>query len=313
MRKNQPRMEERIERRISAITSISMCALTVIAQIATTLILTHFLREKASYAYTALELLGAVVAIRVYQRSGSPSYKLVWMCLLLALPVSGMILFWLWGGTHQAKSLSLRQVPPVPQRESWRMSSEANLSRLRRQSATWGRLAAYLQKKGFLLYRNTQAKYFGDGKPFFDDLIEHLSKAEVYIFLEYYILAEGKLWDRMFSVLRERAAAGVEIHVIFDDFGNLTRFSDATLQAVQDAGIEVEVFNPVHRYVNRIYFNYRDHRKIAVIDGQFAYTGGLNIGDEYINERERFGYWKDSGVRIEGEGAWGFAAQFMQM
>lgn len=83
MRKNQPRMEERIERRISAITSISMCALTVIAQIATTLILTHFLREKASYAYTALELLGAVVAIRVYQRSGSPSYKLVWMCLLL--------------------------------------------------------------------------------------------------------------------------------------------------------------------------------------------------------------------------------------
>ncbi len=130
-------------------------------------------------------------------------------------------------------------------------------------------------------------------------MIEHLSKAEVYIFLEYYILAEGKLWDRMFSVLRERAAAGVEIHVIFDDFGNLTRFSDATLQAVQDAGIEVEVFNPVHRYVNRIYFNYRDHRKIAVIDGQFAYTGGLNIGDEYINERERFGYWKDSGVRIE--------------
>ena len=111
----------------------------------------------------------------------------------------------------------------------------------------------------------------------------------------------------------EQAAAGVEIHVIFDDFGNLTRFSDATLQAVQDAGIEVEVFNPVHRYVNRIYFNYRDHRKIAVIDGQFAYTGGLNIGDEYINERERFGYWKDSGVRIEGEGAWGFAAQFMQM
>ena len=123
MRKNQPRMEERIERRISAITSISMCALTVIAQIATTLILTHFLREKASYAYTALELLGAVVAIRVYQRSGSPSYKLVWMCLLLALPVAGMILFLLWGGTHQAKSLSLRKVAPPAEREScppWR-------------------------------------------------------------------------------------------------------------------------------------------------------------------------------------------------
>src|SRR5699024_4482670 len=108
--------------------------------------------------------------------------------------------------------------------------SEANLSRLKRQSPTWGRLASYLQKKGFLLYRNTDAKYFGEGKDFFDDLIDHLSRAEVYIFLEYYILAEGQLWDRIFNVLRERAAAGVEIHVIFDDFGNLTRFSDASLQ-----------------------------------------------------------------------------------
>lgn len=313
MPRKLPQVKERTERRISAITSISMCALTVIAQIATTLLLTHFLREKANYFYAILEFIGAIVAIRVYQRSGSPSYKLVWMCLLLALPVSGMILFCLWGGTHQAKSLSLRPVPPIPQRESWKMASEANLTRLRRQSTTWGRLAAYLQEKGFLLYRNTDAKYFGDGAEFFDDLIDHILEAETYIFLEYYILAEGQLWNRIFAALRDRIAAGVEVHVIFDDFGNLTRLSDATLQAMQNAGIEVEVFNPVHRYVNRIYFNYRDHRKIAVIDGQFAYTGGLNIGDEYTNLVERFGHWKDSGVRIEGEGAWGFAVQFMQM
>ena len=313
MHKRTHPVEERTERRISAITSISMCVLTVLVQIATTLLLTHFLREMADVVYAILEIIGAIVAIRVYQRPGSPSYKLVWMCLLLSLPVAGMILFWLWGGTHQAKSLSLRHVPPIPQRESWRMASDTNLARLRRQSPTWGRLASYLQKKGFLLYRNTAAKYFGEGADFFDDLIGHLSRAEVYIFLEYYILAEGQLWDRIFAVLRERAAAGVEIHIIFDDFGNLTRFSDESLQAMQNAGIEVEVFNPVHRYVNRIYFNYRDHRKIAVIDGQVAYTGGLNIGDEYVNLKERFGHWKDSGVRIEGEGAWGFAVQFMQM
>ena len=113
--------------------------------------------------------------------------------------------------------------------------------------------------------------------------------------------------------MREKAAAGVEVRVIFDDFGNLTRLSDTMLQAIQHAGIEVEVFNPVHRYVNRIYFNYRDHRKIAVIDGYYAYTGGINLADEYANLIVRFGHWKDSGVRIEGEGAWGFAVQFMQM
>lgn len=311
MRKRKP--EERIERRISAVTSLSMCALTVIAQIALTLFLASFLHAKVYYIYFFLELAGAAAAIRVYQRPGSPSFKLVWMCLLLALPVSGILLFLLWGGTHQAKSLSLRKIPPMVERESSRMESANNVSRLKKQSPAWGRLASYLEKRGFLLYRNTSAQYFSDGAAFFDDLVAHMERAEVYIFLEYYILAEGQVWDRIFAVLRERAAAGVEIRIIFDDFGNLTRLSDATLQAMQDAGIEVEVFNPVHEYVSRIYFNYRDHRKIAVIDGQYAYTGGINIGDEYANLMVRFGHWKDTGVRIEGEGAWGFAAQFIQM
>ena len=313
MHKNLPQSTERTERRISAATSISMCVLTVLAQIVTTLVLTHFLREKAYFMYAALEIAGAIVAIRVYLRPGSPSYKLVWMCLLLALPVAGMILFCLWGGTHQAKSLSLRKIPPTPARESQKMSSDVNLSRLMSRSPAWGRIAAYLQKRGFFLYRNTDAHYFGDGAAFFDDLIARMSQAEVYIFLEYYILAEGKVWDRIFSVLQERAAAGVEVRIIFDDFGNLTRLHDETLQQIQNAGIEVEVFNPVHRYVNRIYFNYRDHRKIAVIDGYYAYTGGINIADEYANLIVRFGHWKDSAVRIEGEGAWGFAVQFIQM
>jgi len=313
MHKKYPRAPERIERKISAATSVFMCVLTVLLQVATTLLLTYFLREKAGYAYAVLELLGAVVAIGVYQRPGSPSYKLVWMCLLLVLPVAGMILFFLWGGAQQAKSLSLKKIPPVPMKESERMAGENNLSRLRRQSPAWGRLPAYLQKRGFNLYRGTNAKYFGDGAEFFDDLIQHLERAEVYVFLEYFILAEGEIWNRIFSVLKQRVAAGVEVHIIFDDFGNLTRLSDEMLQAIQNAGIEVEVFNPVHRYISRIYFNFRDHRKIAVIDGRFAYTGGINIADEYANVITRFGHWKDSGVRLEGEAVWGFATQFIQM
>ena len=131
--------------------------------------------------------------------------------------------------------------------------------------------------------------------------------------MEYYILAEGSVWDEIFAVLRERAAAGVEIHLIIDDFGTLTRLSDEMLQSIKDAGIEVEIFNPVHKYISRLYFNYRDHRKITVIDGYVAYTGGINIGDEYANRMERFGHWKDSAIRLEGDGAWGFAVQFMQM
>ena len=307
------RNHERTERRISAATSLLMCALTVLAQIAVTLLLVHFLKEKASFVYALLQLIGVVVAIRVYQRTGSPSYKLSWMCLLLILPVSGMILFCLWGGTHQAKKQSLKPVPPIPQRESVKMLSGMNHAALTRRSPTWGRLSAYLQKREFWLYRNTNAAYFEEGEAFFRDLVQHLKQAETYIFMEYYILAEGSVWDEIFAALRERAAAGVEIHLIVDDFGTLTRLSDETLQTIRDAGIEVEIFNPVHRYISRLYFNYRDHRKITVIDGDMAYTGGINIGDEYANRVERFGHWKDSGIRLEGDGAWGFAAQFMQM
>ena len=308
-----PHTTERTERRISAATCILLCALTVLAQIATSFLLTYFLREKASFVYGCLVFIGAIVAIRVYIRPGSPSYKLAWMCLLLALPVTGMILFWVWGGTHQAKNLSLKKVPPIRQWESQQMESETNLARLRRKSPDWGRLAGYLQKRSFLLYRNTQTHYIKSGEEFFEDLLEHLSRAETYIFMEYYILAEGRLWDRIFEVLRRRAAAGVEVHIIVDDFGTLTRLSDEMLQKMEAAGIQVVNFNPVHRYISRIYFNYRDHRKITVIDGEVAYVGGINIGDEYANIVERFGHWKDSALRLEGDGAWGLAVQFIQM
>ena len=312
-RTKRPGSQERIERRISAAGRLTLCVLLLLLQIFTTLALSALLQQRASYVYGALELMGAGFAIWIYSRSGSPSYKLSWMCLLLLVPVAGVILFCLWGGLHQAKDLSLKMVTMPPERGAIVQASEANFARLNRELPNWGRVAAYLQKRGFWLYRNTHAHYLPDGAAFFDDLIEHLAKAETYIFLEYYILAEGEIWDRIFAVLRERAAAGVEVKIIFDDFGNITRLSDPMLQAIQNCGIELEVFNPVHKYVNRLYFNYRDHRKITVIDGHWAYTGGINIGDEYANRIRRFGHWKDSGVRIEGDAAWSFTLQFIRM
>jgi len=306
-------IEEKTERRISAGVSIALCIVVVGLQIALCILLSNFLYAKATYVYGALEVLGAIFAVAIYTRSGSPSYKLSWMCLLLLTPVAGMILFWLWGGTHQAKTLSLKIIPPPAEKIGNREESARAIARLEKRSPAWGRLATYLQKRGFLLYGGTEVQYFGDGAAFFDDLVAHLEKAETYVFLEYYILAEGAVWNRIYRVLKERAAAGVEIRIIFDDFGNITRLSDKTLLEIQEAGIEVEVFNPVHKYVNRIYFNYRDHRKVAVIDGFYAYTGGINIADEYANIVNRFGHWKDSGVRLDGAAAWGFASQFIQM
>lgn len=307
------KIEQKTERRISAAFRITLCAVVVGLQITMSFLLSYFLQTKANLIYGALELVGAVFAIWIYTRSGSPSYKLSWMFLLLAVPVAGIILFFLWGGTHQAKTLSLKKVSPPFESPKMLEACRRNTTRLENWSPAWGRLTKYLQKRGFLLFGGSDAHYIGDGAELFDDMVAHLEKAEKYIFMEYYILAEGTVWNRIFRVLRERAAAGVEIHIIFDDFGNITRLSEHMLQSIQDAGISVEVFNPVHKYVNRLYFNYRDHRKATVIDGKYAYTGGINIGDEYANLVNRYGHWKDCSVRLEGEGVWGITAQFILM
>ena len=117
----------------------------------------------------------------------------------------------------------------------------------------------------------------------------------------------------MLEVLTERARQGVEIKIIFDDFGNITRMRGETIEQMQADGMEVRIFNPVHQYVNRLYFNYRDHRKILCVDGQYAYTGGVNVADEYVGIVRRFGEWKDGGVLLDGPGAWGLTAQFVHM
>ena len=199
----KPVVAERTERRISAAASIAMCAVVILVQIASTLLLSRFLHDYAGFIYGALQVVGFLVAVWIYtRRESSPSYKLSWMCLLLALPVAGMLLFVLWGGTHQAKTLSLKKVPGPADRESARRRSAASISRLRKLDASWGRLSTYLQKRNFLVYENTDAKYFGDGADFFDDLLAHMEQAETYIFLEYYILAEARIWDWMHSVLQ---------------------------------------------------------------------------------------------------------------
>ena len=126
-------------------------------------------------------------------------------------------------------------------------------------------------------------------------------------------MAEGQLWDRLMDIFRRKAGQGVEIKVLFDDFGSMMRMSEEAVEELRRIGAEVLIFNPVHHYVNRLYFNYRDHRKIACIDGDTAYTGGANIADEYANLMERFGYWKDDGIRLEGQGPGPLTREFIYM
>lgn len=304
--------KQRIERRVSAGLRIMLAFLLLLLQIALIVALSVFMKENAGVLYMLLEFFALGCAVVIFFKRRCPTYKFSWILLVLAIPVVGLILYCLWGDNAEKSSVK-KKVPIKKERKSTQMCSENAIAKLGRKYPQWERLARFCHKNGFMLYENTDSHYFPEGADYLFDLIKQMEKAEYYIFLEYFIIAEGKVWNQMLKVLKDRAAHGVEIKVLFDDFGNIFRFSDEMLQELQDAGIEVIAFNPVHQFVNRLKFNYRDHRKIAVIDGRVAYTGGVNIADEYANIIERFGHWKDSGICVEGEAVWGFTNQFIHM
>lgn len=312
MKRNHP-VRQTTERRISASLRIALVLFLLLLNIASVMVLTYFLQVHAFIAFAILELIAIGVAVGIQSSASSGSYKLAWTLLVVALPVGGMILYVLWGGNIQSKRLNLLPIPPPQDRVQDRRWSAIDQEKLGRSYPNWQRASRLLTRRGFLLYRDTAAVYFSTGEDFFDDAIGRMEKAERFIFLEYFILAEGQLWDRVLSVLIDRARRGVEVKIIFDDFGNITRMRGETIEKMRSEGIEVCVFNPVHQYVNRLYFNYRDHRKILCVDGQYAYTGGVNVADEYVGLLIRFGEWKDGGVLLDGPGAWGLTAQFIHM
>ena len=275
----KPKVQQKTERRISAALRLGLVAVLLLAQIALVLFLSDLLRQRMAMAYTVLELLALAYAFRINSRPGGSSYKLGWTLLILTVPVVGLILYWLWNGDHPQKRLDLKKLPRPQESEARREASRLQVEKLRREHPEWGRLAAYLDRQGFPLYTGTGAVYLPTGEAYLEDMLERMEQAEHFIFMEFYIMAEGQLWDRLMDIFRRKAGQGVEIKVLFDDFGSMMRMPEEAVEELRRIGAEVLIFNPVHHYVNRLYFNYRDHRKIACIDGDTAYTGGANIAD----------------------------------
>ena len=170
----------------------------------------------------------------------------------------------------------------------------------------------YLYSAGkFVTYTNTDTRYFASGASMFDNILEDIEKAEKFIFIEYFIISDGILMKRLFPILEQKAKQGVDIRIIYDDFGSHGTFKRKTKRKIKSIGIKLNAFNRLLPKFN-VLLNYRDHRKIVVIDGQVAYTGGANFADEYINEKRSHGYWKDSGIRLQGPAVDGFTLMFLR-
>ncbi len=263
-------------------------------------------------AGTALSVVMCLILVR--QDSTAPEFKISWIILFIVMPVPGGLLYLLWGDKRPAWKLRRKLERAAAQVAPLRTAAQepAPAAALQREQPRLGGTAAYLRRCGFPLYGDTEVTYYPGGEAFFADLVPALEAAERYIFIEFFIISQGEMWQAVLDVLRRKAARGVDVRVIYDDAGCVKGLPIRYWRRLEADGIRAVPFNPFVPLLNLV-MNNRDHRKIAVVDGTVAFTGGANLADEYINRAPRFGHWRDTAVRLRGPAAWSFATMFLEL
>ena len=258
---------------------------------------------------TVFYSLGLCVVIYIINRDTNPSYKIAWIVPIMVFPLFGVLIYLLYANKKPGRYLRKRFQKSGELITQNLKQDESVLEAMPSRDATRAR---YLTKMGYPVCGSTEARYFASGEEMFPVILEELSKAEHFIFLEYFIIEEGKFWNAILDILVKKAAEGVDVRVMYDDMGCVGKLPTGYNLKLESMGIKCVAFNPFIPFISVI-MNNRDHRKIIVVDGHTAFTGGINLADEYINEVERFGYWKDTGVMLHGNATWNFTYMFLQM
>ncbi len=255
-----------------------------------------------------------IVAVLVVLNSGlDPTAKLTWMVVMAVFPVFGALFYWYT--RRDVGHRLLKGVMTERQIQSRRLIDQDSgvFQALADREPGAAAMARYVRRSGcFPVFDGTAVRYFPLGEDFFQRLLVELEKAEQFIFMEYFILDQGFMWDSVLDILKGKAAAGVDVRLMYDgtcEFSLLPRHYPKELESF---GIKCQVFAPLEPFVST-HYNYRDHRKITVIDGRVGFTGGVNLADEYIGRREKYGHWKDTGLMLEGPGVRSFTVMFLQL
>lgn len=288
-------------------------AILLLVQLVFLFVLLYNVSFNSFAAYLIFEFVAVITVISIVNKRGNPSYKIAWIIFILLFPIFGVSAYLLWGGGRILPYFRKRMYECERHYLPQLQNIEENYSALRYHDLMHSRQAEYLNSEsGYPLYKNSEIEYLSPGEEFLPRFLEELNAAKKYIYIEFFIIAEGKMWNSIYDILVAKVKSGVEVKVLFDDFGSIKRQHKDFITRLQKNGIKVAAFNKIGPSLN-MFMNNRNHRKIVVIDGVVAATGGLNIADEYINEVERFGYWMDSAVLVRGEAVISFLAMFCSL
>ncbi|MBQ1226277.1 MAG: cardiolipin synthase [Clostridia bacterium] len=265
------------------------------------------------WIYTALELLSIIITVVLIARNDNPAYKVAWIVVIMALPIFGICIYLVFG-VNSLKKADMMRLAKIESKYTAEVQKNLHTLPCALPDSERARTQAkYLENTASALaFGKSETKYYPLGDLAFPDMLEALKGAEKFIFLEYFIIERGVMWDSILEILKEKASAGVDVRVIYDDVGCMLTLPHGYPNKLRALGIKCVVFR---RFVPVLSssFNNRDHRKICVVDGKIAFTGGINLADEYINVRERFGHWLDCAVRVRGDAVSAFTAMFLSM
>lgn len=293
-----------------------ICLLGVVLQLAYLGWLFWSFGTAFSYSYYIFEVAAALIAFMILNSDKHPSYKMSWILLILIVPIVGVMFYVCFGNGNSGEKLRRKMDQYNQEQRLLLPQNEDIIEALENGDSTDKKMAKqanYLHTfGGYPIYQNTDVTYFDSGEAKFEALCRELEKAERFVFLEYFIIQEGKMWNTLLEILERKVAEGVDVRIIYDDIGCLRTLPYNYYSQLEKRGIKCRSFNRFYPFwVARM--NNRDHRKIFVIDGNTAFNGGVNLADEYINAKEKHGHWKDSAVMIKGEAVWSFTMMFLTM
>ena len=273
----------------------------------------RFLSHYMVYIYGGFTLLSAFVILYVVNKDENPSFKLAWIIPITVIPVFGTLLYLFLELQWEGKIINRKLRENISDTQPYLKQNPRYMEQLAKTSRSNANLAAYIENSGsYPVYGNTNVKYYPVGEEMFEDMKKELEKAKRFIFMEYFIVERGEMWDSLLEILERKVQEGVEVRFMYDGMCCLVLLPYSYPRELRAKGLKAKMFAPIRPALST-YQNNRDHRKILVIDGHTAFTGGINLADEYINRKVRFGHWKDTGIMVKGDAVTSFTMMFLQM
>ncbi len=272
-----------------------------------------FLSQHFVEIYAALLVLNLILAVYISNTPENPSYKMPWFLLMLVFPLYTGLAYLLIKTDAGHRAFKRNYARRVVETKKYLPQKRQILRQMAEKDSVSAHLAGYLADfGGYPVYRNYNSAYFPVGEQMFEAMKREVQKARRYIFLEFFIIDQGAMWEELLEILKRKVSQGIDVRIMYDGFGTQFLMPMQYFKKLEKFGIQCRVFNGFKPFLTSSQNN-RDHRKILVIDGHTAFTGGINIADEYINQKVRFGHWKDGGVMCRGDAAWSFTVMFLQL